>query len=384
MKLFEHETKKLLKAYGIPIPRGELAANSTEARKAAMKLRPPFVLKAQVLVAGRGKAGGILFAENVEEVVRASRKLFETRVKDIPVKEILVEEKIQVSKELFLGITVDRSERKHAVIASSKGGIEIEEMVTESPLSVTKTLVNPLKGFTILNAHKTAKKLGYAGSQLTKLTGILEKLYTAALDYDAELIEINPLAETADGTFVALDARLIVDNNALFRHPELEKRFFDEERENTLEEIEAAKSGLAYVKLKGNIGVVGNGAGLVMATLDMINYFGGSPADFLDLGGGADANRIAKALEIVMSNPNVNAVLINILGGMTRCDEVAKAIIETRNEAPVMKPLVIRLLGTNEEEGRRILEKSHISALDSMEEAAKHAVEIGKGNGKWA
>lgn len=378
MKLFEHETKNILSAYGIPTPRGELATNPTEALKAAMKLTPPFALKAQVLVAGRGKAGGILFAENTEEVEKTASNLFTKTVNGISVKHILIEERIRSSKELYLSIAIDRSERKHALISSSRGGVEIEDTAKELPSSVTKTLIDPLKGLPASDARKTAKSMGYAGNQLTELASIVKKLYAAATAYDAELVEINPLAEYAEGTFVALDARLIVDNNALFRHPELEKKFFDGERENTLEEIEAAKRGLAYVRLEGNIGVVGNGAGLVMATLDMIKYFGGNPADFLDLGGGADVNRIVKAIEIVMGDPNVKTVFVNILGGLTRCDEVAKAIVETRNSTLVKKPFVIRLVGTNEEEGARILEESHISVLDSMESAAKHAVEMAK------
>jgi succinyl-CoA synthetase beta subunit len=199
------------------------------------------------------------------------------------------------------------------------------------------------------------------------------------MDFDAELIEMNPLAETTDGRFVAVDARLIVDDNALFRHKDLEALRFNEERENTITEVEAAKSGLAYVKLNGNIGVVGNGAGLVMATLDTIQYYGGSPADFLDLGGGAAVDRIAKGLEIVTSDADVKAVLVNILGGITHCDDVARAIMETRRLDAASKPLVVRLIGTNEAEGRRILEQSGIAVLDSMEEAAQRTVEIVKG-----
>jgi succinyl-CoA synthetase beta subunit len=199
------------------------------------------------------------------------------------------------------------------------------------------------------------------------------------MDYDAELIETNPLAETADGSFVAVDARLIVDDNALFRHPELERLQFSEERENTPIEIEAAKTGLAYVKLGGDIGVIGNGAGLVMATLDTIQYYGGVPADFLDLGGGAPVERIAKALEIVLSDANMKAVLVNILGGMTHCDDVARAIMQTVSVIARAKPLIVRLVGTNEEEGRRILKESGIAVLDSMEEAAEKAVKSVEG-----
>jgi succinyl-CoA synthetase beta subunit len=378
LKLFEYEAKTILNSYGIPTPRGEVAANPAEAQKVASNLKPPFAVKAQVLVAGRGKAGAILFAENIEEVGETAERLFGKPVKGIHVKKILVEEKIPIAKELYFGMTVNRMERKYAVIASTLGGMEIEEAAAEAPQSIVKTLINPQEGFIASDAQQIVIKMGYNRSQLTVLAGILENMYRAGMDYDAELIEVNPLAETTDGRFVAVDARLIVDDNALFRHRELEERFFTEERENTPEEIEAAKSGLAYVKLDGDIGVIGNGAGLVMATLDMIQYYGGKPADFLDLGGGASVERIGKALEIVMSDPDVKAVLTNILGGMTRCDEVAQAITETKNHSAAAKPLVIRLVGTNEEEGRRILKQSGIAILDSMEEAAKHVVEIVK------
>jgi succinyl-CoA synthetase beta subunit len=210
------------------------------------------------------------------------------------------------------------------------------------------------------------------------LAGILEQLYRAAMDKDAELIEINPLAETADGKFIAVDAKLIIDDNSLFRHPEFEKRLFTEERERTVREIEAEKNGLSYVKLDGDIGVVGNGAGLVMATLDLIQYYGGKPADFLDLGGGAPVERIAAALKIILSDQDVGAVLVNILGGITHCDDVAQAIVETKNNAKASKQFVIRLVGTNEKKGRQILHNAGIPVLDSMEEAAKHAVQIAK------
>jgi succinyl-CoA synthetase beta subunit len=239
--------------------------------------------------------------------------------------------------------------------------------------------VVPHEGFSAFNAEHIAEKIGYSSNQRAQLANILKKVYQACMDYDAELVEINPLAETTDG-FTALDARLIIDDNALFRHPEYEKLLFEEEREHTSEEIEAMRNGLAYVKLDGDIGVVGNGAGLVMATLDVIQYYGGKPANFLDLGGGAPVERIAAALKIVLSDPNVKALFINILGGMTRCDDVARAITQAKRQAPTSKPIVIRLVGTNEEEGKRILTKAGIHVVDSMEEAAQQAVETAREN----
>jgi succinyl-CoA synthetase beta subunit len=256
--------------------------------------------------------------------------------------------------------------------------MEIEEIAARTPHAITKTPINPQEGFHISDAKQVAGKMGYSGAQLDRLAGILEQLYHAGMDYDAELIEINPLCETAAGTFVAVDARLIIDDNALFRHKEFEKLLFTEERENTPQEIEATKSGLAYVKLDGDIGVVGNGAGLVMATIDVIQYYGGKPADFLDLGGGATVERITAAIGIVLSDQNVKALLVNILGGMTRCDDVARAIVTAKRSARASKPFVIRLVGTNEEEGRRILHQAGIDVLDSMEDAAKRAVQVAK------
>jgi succinyl-CoA synthetase beta subunit len=378
LKLYEYETKTKLANYGILAPLGYVATNSVEAKKAIAKLKPPLALKAQILVAGRGKAGGILFADSVEEAEKTADELFRKQVKNVAVNKILVEEKVPIVKELYFGITIDRFQRKYVIIASPHGGAEIEEVSVSMPHEIIKTLVNPQKGFRISDAKQIVRKMRYSGKQLDELAGILEQLYRAAMDNDAELVEINPLAETAVGKFIAVDAKLIIDDNSLFRHPEFEKRLFTEARENTAQEIEAEKSGLSYVKLEGDVGVIGNGAGLVMATLDLIQYYGGKPADFLDLGGGAPVERIAAALKIVLSDQDVRAVLVNILGGITHCDDVARAIVEAKNNAQASKPFVIRLVGTNEKEGRQILHDAGFAVLDSMEESAKHAVQIAK------
>ena len=378
MKLYEYEAKNIFKTYGISTPRGEVVTNPNDARMVAANLKSPFAVKAQVLVAGRGKAGGILFADTVEETAKAAEDLLRKQVKGVAVKKILVEERIPIVKELYFGITVDRFERRYVMIASLKGGVEIEEIAAKTPNAIIKSPINPQQGFRTSGAKQIAKRMEYRGNQLNELAGILVQLYRAGMDYDAELIEINPLAEIADGGFVAADARLIIDDNALFRHPELEKRWFTEERENTREEIEAAKNGIAYVKLDGDVGIIGNGAGLVMATLDVVQYYRGKPANFLDLGGGAPVERITAALEIVLSNPNVKAVLVNILGGMTRCDDVARAIVNAKHSARASKPFVIRLVGTNEEEGKRILTQAGIAVLGSMEEAARRVGQIAK------
>ena len=378
MKLYEFEAKKILALYGIPVPRGELITNANHVREKVAKLKPPFAVKSQVLVAGRRKAGGVLFAGSAEEAEKTAEKLLTTEIKGIPVKKVLIEEKLPVSKELYFSVTIDRFARSYVAIASALGGIEIEAVAAKTPQAILKILINPHTGFRSFHAVQLAKKLGYRGSSLLKLAGIFEKLHQVGRDYDAELIELNPLAETEEGEFVALDARIIMDDNALFRHQEYGKKLLEAKRDRAPQETEALRNGLAYVKLDGNIGVIGNGAGLVMATLDVIKYYSGKPANFLDVGGGAPAERIAAALEIVLSDPNAKALFVNILGGITRCDDVAQGIIEATKKAVKAKPMVVRLVGTNEEEGKQMLAKAGIPVLDSMEEAARQVVETAK------
>ncbi len=380
MKLFEYEAKNILTKYGIPTPQGGLATNTSQAKETAAKLKPPLAVKAQVLVAGRGKAGGILFANSIEEVEKNAEKLLNMQIKGIPVKSVWIEEKIRIKRELYFGITTDRLNQSYVAIASAVGGMEIEEVAAKTPEKVIKFLINPQQGLRSFHARQIARKMGYVGSKISELGRILERLYWAGMDYDAELIEMNPLVETVDGKFVAADARIIIDDNALFRHLEYKERLV--EGELTPQELEAVKNDLAYVKLDGNIGVIGNGAGLVMATLDTIQYYGGKPANFLDVGGGAPSEKIATALKIVLSDPNVKALFINILGGITRCDDVARGILEAKEKVGVTKPMVIRLVGTNEEEGKRILIEAGIHVLENMEEAAQRVVEISKHGGK--
>jgi succinyl-CoA synthetase beta subunit len=376
MKLFEYEAKTMLAKYGIPTPQGGLATSTTQASEVAAKLKPPFAVKAQVLVAGRGKAGGILFANNVEEAAKAASKLLNMQIKGIQVRSIWVEERIQIKRELYFGITTDRSKQSYVAVASAVGGMEIEEIAKKTPDKVIKVPVNPELGLRPFQTREIARKIGYAGNQISELARILENLYKVGMDNDAELIEINPLVETNDGEFMAVDARIIIDDNALFRHQELKKRLLEGESELTPQELEAMKNDLAYVKLDGNVGVIGNGAGLVMATLDTIQYYGGKPANFLDVGGGAPSEKIALSLKIVLSDPKVKALFINILGGITRCDEVAKGILEAKEKVGVTKPMVIRLVGTNEEEGKKMLTEAGIHVLESMDEAAQRVVEI--------
>ena len=376
MKLFEYEAKRILAEYGVPTPRGELITNESQIGKKAAILKPPLVVKAQVLIAGRGKVGGILFAVSFEEAKKASEKLLKMQIMGIPVKSVLIEEKIQIKRELYFGITIDRFKQSYVAIASGVGGMDVEETATKTPEKIIRIFINSQQGLRPFQARQIARKMGYAGNQLLDLEEILGRLYCIGMNYDAELIEMNPLVETVDGKFVAADARVIIDDNALFRHSEYKKRLVGGESELSSQEIEALKNDLAYVKLEGNIGVIGNGAGLVMATLDTIKYYGGKPADFLDVGGGASSEKIAVALKIVLSDPKVKALFVNILGGITRCDEVALGILEAKEKIGVTKPMVIRLVGTNENEGKRILREAGIHVLESMEEAAQLVVEV--------
>lgn len=380
MKLLEYEAKQLFAKYGVPTPKGFLASTPSEAREAASKLVGSVVLKAQVTVAGRKKAGGILFAGSPVEAEKIAGQLLGKDIKGVRVRSLWVEEKISVKRELYFSVTVDRVNRSYVAIASSAGGVDIEEVALTSPEKLVKVLIDPVYGFRSYHARGIAKKLGYAGSQQSGLASILFSHYRLAVDLDAELAEMNPLVETSEGKFVAADTRVIVDDNALFRHQEFRVRPV-EEAELSTQELAAQKSSLAYVKLDGDIGIIGNGAGLVMATLDAIQLYGGRPANFLDVGGGASADVMASALDVVLSDSDVKVVFVNILGGITRCDVVARGILEAKQRVGFTKPMVIRLVGTNEEEGRKLLTDAGIHVLNSMEEAAQKTVALVKAGG---
>lgn len=378
--MLEYEAKQLFANYGVPTPRGFLASTPEEAREAASKVSGSVVLKAQVTVAGRSKAGGILFAGSPAEAEKLAGQLFGKDIKGVRVRNLWIEEKISVKRELYFSVTVDRANRSYVAIASSAGGVDIEEVALTSPEKMIKLFIDPVYGFRPYHARGIARKLGYMGGQQSSLASILFSHYRLAVDFDAELAEMNPLVETSEGKFVAADTRLIVDDNALFRHQEFKVRPV-EEAELSPQELAAQKSGLAYVKLDGDVGIIGNGAGLVMATLDAIQLFGGRPANFLDVGGGASADVMASALDVVLSDPNVKVVFVNILGGITRCDVVARGILEAKQRVGFSKPMVIRLVGTNEEEGRRLLTDAGIHVLNSMEEAAQKTVALLKQGG---
>ncbi len=363
MKLYEYEAKEIFSGHGIPVPRGNLAMSADEAGEISRKFGD-VVIKAQVLAGGRGKAGGIARAKDPPEAKENAQRILGMSIKGLPVKKLLIEEYKEPRIEMYLGITIDRRARCPVIIASPEGGVDIEETARKSPMKIARMHINPLTGVHDYQARALAYSLDR--DHASAIADVIKKLYHVFIRCDCTLAEINPLA-LSQGIF-ALDAKMVIDDSALFRQN------FKEEETGSLEEL-AKKSGMSYVGLDGDIGCIVNGAGLAMATLDMIKSNNGKPANFMDVRAGANAEQVKTALRIVSSNRNMKALLINIFGGLTRCDEVARGIIDVISEIKV--PLVIRLAGTNEEEGRRMLEKHGITFASSTEEAAAEVVKIG-------
>jgi succinyl-CoA synthetase beta subunit len=375
VKLLEYQAKKVFRDYGIPTPRGARVDSVLTAREAANGLGA-VAIKAQLPVGGRGKVGGIQFADTPDDAETVAGRLLGIEIREIKVKRLLVEEKLDIVDELYLGVVVDRRSKSYVVLASREGGIDIEEVASKTPERIVRYAVNPVLGLRGYHGRMIAGQLGYSGKEMFSLASLIERLYRVAWEKDAELTEINPLALTPDG-FVALDARLNIDDNALFRHQDLvEVSRLGGFSDLSPREMEARDLGLTYVELDGNIGIVGNGAGLTMATIDTVALHGGHPANFLDLGGGASAERIAAGVSFVMGDSRVEAVFVNILGGITRCDDIARGLVMARSRNASEKPLVVRLVGTNEKEGRGILESQGIPTLETMEEAAQGVVSL--------
>jgi succinyl-CoA synthetase beta subunit len=379
VKLHEYQSKRLFAAHGVPIPGGDVAASPEEARRIAEELGGTVVVKSQVLVGGRGKAGGIRLAHNPDEAEAVARDILGMEIKGLPVRKVLLDEAADIQQEIYLGIVVDRANRRPVMMASSEGGVEIEEVARSNPDAIKKVTVDPFLGLRGYQTLALAKGIGLADEHRRAFGHIARGLYAAFLAYDASLAEINPLVVTAGGELLAVDGKMVLDDNGLFRHPDLaQMRDVDEE---TPTEREAREAGLSYVQLDGQIGCMVNGAGLAMATMDIIKHFGSSPANFLDIGGGAKAERVATALRLILADPNVQAVLFNIFGGITRCDEVAKGIIAAFEAVKPTVPLVARLVGTNEAEGRAILDASgyRLITATSLAEAAQKAVAATRG-----
>jgi succinyl-CoA synthetase beta subunit len=376
LKLHEYQSKLLFAQHGIPIPKGKVASSAQEAHDVADELGGRVVVKSQVLVGGRGKAGGIKLAKSAHEAEELAAQILAMTIKGLPVRKVLVDEAADIQKEIYLGVTNDRAARKPVMICSSEGGVEIEEVARTDPGKITREHIDPYMGLRDYQARNIALGIGLARDYWKPFGQIAAALFQTYLDTDATLAEINPLVITGDRRLVALDGKIVLDDNALYRHPDLaEMRDLDEE---SSQETEARKYGLSYVKLDGEIGCMVNGAGLAMGTMDIVKFFGGAPANFLDIGGGAQADKVTAALRIILSDLKVKAILINIFGGITRCDEVARGILSALKEVNPQVPMVVRLVGTNEEEGRRLLADAHMITAISLADAAQKAVQAAK------
>jgi len=383
MKIHEYQAKEILKSYGVPVPKGAMAASSDEARKIAEGIeKRPLVVKAQIHAGGRGKGGGIRVVKSPEEVEKAAKEILgmtlithQTGPSGRIVRRVLVEEHADIKEELYLGIVIDRSKECPVIMASREGGVEIEKVASETPEKIVKEWIEPSVGLRPFQVNKIGYGLGFEPAQVGKLRSVITGLYKTFYEKDCLLAEINPLVMTEGGDFIALDAKINFDDNGLFRHKEVVAlRDLDEEAPL---EIEASKYNLNYIKLDGSVGCMVNGAGLAMATMDIIKVFGAEPANFLDVGGGATTEMVKNGFKILMSDPAVRVVFINIFGGILRCDTLARGVTEAVKEVKVNVPIVVRLEGTNVEEGRRILRESGLNFMvaSGMQEGAQKVVE---------
>jgi succinyl-CoA synthetase beta subunit len=372
LKLQEFQAKRVFRQYGIPVPQGDVAEAAEEARAIAKRIAGPVAVKAQVLVGGRGKAGGIRLAKTLEEVEQMAGDILKMEIKGLKVKKVLVDPVADIRGEIYLGMILDRARRRVVVMASSEGGVDIEDVAARTPERIVQAAIDPCLGLKEYQARELAVGIGLPREQMGQFAQICQGLYLAFMGCDADLAEINPLVIQGDGSLLAIDGKMVLDDSGLYRHPELEA--MRDEDEETPEERQARLNGLSYVKLDGQIGCMVNGAGLAMATMDIIQFYGGSPANFLDVGGGAKADKVAAALRIILSDPNVKAVLFNIFGGITRCDEVARGILQALVDVPTRVPMVVRLVGTNDMEGRAILREANMSTAETLAEAAQLAV----------
>ncbi len=385
MKIHEYQAKGILKKYGVAVPRGEMATTREEADRAARNLfaagASGVVIKAQIHAGGRGKGGGVKIAKSAEEAVELAGKMLGVRLvthqtgpEGRIVQRLLIEETLPIEKELYIGILVDRGEGKPVFMASVAGGMEIEQVAAENPQAILKEYIDPGMGLEPFQARKLAFQLALKPQQVNQAVQFMTDLYKAFEDTDASLLEINPFITTTDGRLFALDAKINFDDNALFRHPDI-RELRDVDEEDPLE-VEASKYNLNYIKLDGNVGCMVNGAGLAMATMDIIKYAGGMPANFLDVGGGANAEQVTHAFEILLSDKSVKAVLINIFGGILRVDTLATGVVEAARNTNIQLPIVLRLEGTNVEAGREILQQSGLNFIvaETMKDAAEKVV----------
>jgi succinyl-CoA synthetase beta subunit len=381
MDLLEYQGKQLFAKHGVPVPDGRHAATVEAAVNAAEELGYPVVVKAQVQIGGRGKAGGIKLANDRSEAEQHAEAILGMDIRGLTVHELYVERASDIAEEYYAAVVFDRGAKQPMVMLSATGGMDVEEIAETDPTAMAKLHVDPLIGFQPFHGRRLAFESGIAGDVVRPVGAMLEKLYATFVAEDAMLLEVNPLLVTGDREVVALDAKVTLDGNALYRHPD-SAEYQGGEGEDPQEQM-ARERGLTYVKLDGNVGILGNGAGLVMSTLDVVAQAGGKPANFLDAGGGSKADAIVNAVEVILSDPKVTAVLFNIFGGITRCDEVANGLIEAFNQLgdKITVPFVVRLDGTNDEEGRRILAEANLPNVHTaatMNEAAEKVVELAK------
>lgn len=388
MKLYEYQAKAILAGHGVPVLRGTPVFEADKAVEAAKALGEtgPWVVKAQVHAGGRGKAGGVKLAKTLGEVDVISHQMIgmtlvskQTGPKGVPVRKVYIEEGCRIARELYAAVLVDRAAQKVCVLASSAGGMEIEDLARDNPDAIKKLLIDPVSGPASGAFEGLAAEAGLEGAERQKFADVLSKLYEAFCAEDALLVEVNPMVFTESGDVLALDAKLSVDDNALFRHPETAK-LLDPEAEDPLE-LQAKEKSLSYIALDGNIGCMVNGAGLAMATMDIIKLYGGSPANFLDVGGSATVERITAAFRIMMENPRIRAILVNIFGGIMQCDVAAEGLVEATRTLGIKLPIVVRMHGTHEAEAHRILRESGLALIpaDTMSDAAQKAVAAAKG-----
>jgi succinyl-CoA synthetase beta subunit len=377
MKTHEYQAREILQGYGIPFPPAAVATTPEEAEAVARDLGGKVVVKAQALVGGRGKAGGIKRADSAGAAREAAAAILGAPLKGRPVRKVMVAQTVPIAREYYLGAVLDRSAKAVTIMVSAVGGMDIEEVARTSPAAIVRVSADPLLGLADYQTRDLARAAGLSGDQARAFRAIAAALFKAFFDNDCTLLEVNPLALTDDGRFVALDSKMIVDDNALSRRPSL-AALSDPEAEEPAE-AEARKVGVSYIELEGNVGCLVNGAGLAMATMDVIELFGGEPANFLDIGGGAHIDQVRAALRILLHDPYVRAVLVNIFGGITRCDVVAQAVVDAISAGEVTVPVVARLVGTNAAEGRAILEGTEVVQAATMTEAAKKVVALAGG-----
>jgi succinyl-CoA synthetase beta subunit len=377
VNIHEYQAKEIFRKYGIPIPPGEVASTPEEAEAIARKFGTTVVVKAQVHAGGRGKAGGVKLAKTPQEAKNVASQILKLTIKGLPVQKVLVTPAADIASEAYVGIIVDRASKRAVVMASPAGGIDIEEVAAKTPEKLLKHPVDPRYGLQMYEAMQLAFFLYSDMKQVRAAAKILQQLYRAFSENGGSLAEINPLVTTPAGEVVALDAKMVIDDNELDRRPDI-AALRDESAEDP-SEVDARKASLTFIKLDGNVGCVVNGAGLAMATMDLVKYYGGEPANFLDIGGSSNPEKVVAALRIITSDPNVKAILFNIFGGITRTDDVANGIVTAIKQNPLRVPLVIRLTGTNEEIALKILKQHGLSAMTDMDEAVKKAVALATG-----